>query len=70
MVTPGNFIKLLAENVTMRGLKNVAIVFNGVKKRGIVNFGYGYGYGQGGNYGNPKKKENKSSKKTRRRSVQ
>jgi tyrosine-protein kinase Etk/Wzc len=70
MVTPGNFIKLLDENVTMRGLKNVAIIFNGVKSRGIAHFGYGYGYGQGGNYGKPKKKQKKTSKKTRRGSLQ
>ena len=33
-------------------LKNVAIIFNGIKARGFINrnFGYGYGYGYGSYY--------------------
>jgi tyrosine-protein kinase Etk/Wzc len=66
MVTPGNFIKLLDENITVRGLKNVAIIFNGVKNRGIGRYGYGYGYGHAGNYAYDKKRKAKKSKGARR----
>jgi tyrosine-protein kinase Etk/Wzc len=64
-VTPGNFIKLLDENMTMRGLKNLAIVFNGVKNRGLGRYGYGYGYGHNSNYTYEKKKKAKKAKSSR-----
>jgi capsular exopolysaccharide synthesis family protein len=67
MVTPGNFIKLLDENITIRGLKNLAIVFNGVKNRGLGRYGYGYGYGHSSNYTYEKKKKDKKSKRSQRR---
>ncbi|HTI90483.1 MAG TPA: polysaccharide biosynthesis tyrosine autokinase [Puia sp.] len=50
-VTPKRAIMLLDENMTLRPLKNPAIVFNGVKNRGVGQYGYGYGYGYEGNYG-------------------
>jgi tyrosine-protein kinase Etk/Wzc len=64
-VTPKGFIKMLDENIGMRGLKNMAIIFNGVKGRGLGRYGYGYGYGYGGSYGYDQeqtKKEKKSKK--------
>lgn len=38
-------IQRLDENNKINELKNMAIVFNGVKPRGIGRYGYGYGYG-------------------------
>jgi hypothetical protein len=38
---------LLDENNRVRGLKNLALIFNGVKSRGIGKGGYGNGYGYG-----------------------
>jgi tyrosine-protein kinase Etk/Wzc len=63
-VTPKSAIKHLDDNVAMRTLKNMAIIFNGVKSRGIGQYGYGYGYGYGGNYGyeeTPKKDKKKKN---------
>ena len=46
--TPKHIIKRLDSSTKLEFLKNVAIVFNGVKKRGLTrginDFGYGYGY--------------------------
>jgi tyrosine-protein kinase Etk/Wzc len=62
-VTPRGFVKMLDENAKMRGLKNVAIVFNGVKNKGIGRYGYSYGYGYGKEYGyRDNKKEGKKAK--------
>ena len=51
--TPRIYLQLLDENNRVRGLKNLAIIFNGVKARGIGKGGYGngYGYGYGVGYG-------------------
>jgi len=38
-------LKKLAEKLKTRGLKNPAIVFNGIKGKGFGKYGYGYGYG-------------------------
>jgi len=66
-VTPKMYIKLLDENIRMRGLKNMAIVFNGVKNRGMGRntYGYGYGYnsGYGYEYGNEDKKKRNKGKR-------
>ncbi|MEO7802491.1 MAG: polysaccharide biosynthesis tyrosine autokinase [Ginsengibacter sp.] len=45
--TPTSYIKKLDRNIKSMPLKNVAIIFNGIKARGFINknFGYGYGYG-------------------------
>ena len=45
--TPRMYIQLMDENNKVRGLKNLAIIFNGVKARGLGKGGYGYGYGYG-----------------------
>jgi tyrosine-protein kinase Etk/Wzc len=45
-----NNIKVLNENMDSHKIKNVALVFNGIKKRGIGQYSYGYGYGYGNDY--------------------
>jgi hypothetical protein len=66
-VTPKGYIKMLDEHSKVRGLKNLAIVFNGVKNRGMggINYGYGYGYGKeyGYGYGEEKKRRKKDKVK-------
>ncbi|WP_157580843.1 GumC family protein [Segetibacter koreensis] len=46
------FIKTLDETNRFKPLKNLAIVFNGIKPRGFIKgtFGYGYGYGYENKY--------------------
>ena len=45
-------IKRIDDNLEINPLKNPAIIFNGVKKRGFFknNYGYGYDYVYGGKY--------------------
>jgi len=52
--TPETMVEMLDQNSKVKTLKNLAIVFNGIKPRGILMKGYGYGYGYGYNnvYGN------------------
>jgi capsular exopolysaccharide synthesis family protein len=45
-----NNIQMLSENMNSHNIKNVVIVFNGIKKRGIGQYSYGYGYGYGYDY--------------------
>ncbi len=45
--TPKTTVQLLDESNKIKALKNLAIVFNGVKSRGFTEKGYGYGYGYG-----------------------
>jgi tyrosine-protein kinase Etk/Wzc len=63
-VTPKAAIKMLDESIRMRTLKNIAIIFNGVKSRGVGQYGYGYGFGYGGNYGY--EEDNKNQKKSKK----
>lgn len=44
--TPKTVLQLLDENLKIRALTNISIVFNGVRSRGLAKgmFGYGYGY--------------------------
>jgi tyrosine-protein kinase Etk/Wzc len=49
--TPKVHVQLLDENTGMYRMKNIGIVFNGVKKRGTGKYGYGYGYGYNFDYG-------------------
>ena len=48
--TPKAIVRLLDQNNKIKSLKNVAIVFNGVKARGFIKHAYGYGYGFGYEY--------------------
>src|SRR6266542_293824 len=43
-------VRLLDQNKKIKSLKNIAIVFNGVKARGFIKHAYGYGYGFGYEY--------------------
>jgi tyrosine-protein kinase Etk/Wzc len=45
--TPRIYLQMLEENNKVKGLKNLALIFNGVKSRGIGKGGYGNGYGYG-----------------------
>jgi Mrp family chromosome partitioning ATPase len=66
--TPKMIIKRIDETMEINPLKNVAIIFNGVKKRGFFknNYGYGYDYVYGGKYGPTDNKKKKSQKKESR----
>ena len=59
--TPKLSIQRIDENNKINELKNLAIVFNGVRSRGFGNsaYGYGYGYGYGYVYNNGKKGKKK-----------
>jgi capsular exopolysaccharide synthesis family protein len=46
-VTPKSIIEKLDSDMVAYNFKNVAIVFNGVKKRGFGKYSYGYGFGYG-----------------------
>ena len=59
--TPKIHIKMMEENMEQHNVRNVGIVFNGVKKRGLAGYGYGYGYGQNYAYGYGNKKRKKKS---------
>jgi tyrosine-protein kinase Etk/Wzc len=52
-VTPKMYIRKMDENTRITALKNMAIIFNGVKSRGMGadTYGYGYGYGNANGYG-------------------
>lgn len=45
--TPKVFVQRIDEENKMSQLKNLAIVFNGIRPRGFGNKNYGYGYGYG-----------------------
>lgn len=45
--TPKAFIKKLDDTNRFKPLKNMVIVFNGIKPRGFIKRDYGYGYGYG-----------------------
>jgi tyrosine-protein kinase Etk/Wzc len=49
--TPKRILQLVDENMIVRPLNNISIVFNGVKERGFAKNEDGYGYGQGYGYG-------------------
>ena len=65
-LTPKIHIKMLDETMHIHKLNNMAIVFNGVKKRGMGRNDYGYGYGYNNGYGynaEGKKKKTKTDRK-------
>lgn len=63
--TPRIYLQLLDENNRVRGLKNLALIFNGVKSRGIGKAGYGNGYGYGYGVGYGDEYSNTSSRKSK-----
>jgi hypothetical protein len=58
-------LKKLDKSSKLGGLKNMAIIFNGVKSRGIGKYGYEYGYGNsnGSGYAEAERKEKRERKK-------
>jgi tyrosine-protein kinase Etk/Wzc len=60
--TPKIFVERIDENNKINQLKNVAIVFNGIKPRGF-NKNYGYGYGYGYVYNNAGSRDGKTKNK-------
>ncbi|TVZ27518.1 capsular exopolysaccharide synthesis family protein [Gillisia sp. Hel_I_86] len=51
--TPKKIVRRLDQNLGDKNLQHIGIIFNGLKKRGLVkeDSGYGYGYGQAYGYG-------------------
>jgi hypothetical protein len=49
--TPKLFLKKIGEKLRTQSLKNPAIVYNGIRGKGIGKYGYGNGYGYGYGYG-------------------
>jgi tyrosine-protein kinase Etk/Wzc len=45
--TPKSHVELLNKDMASYNIENVAIVFNGVKNRGLGKYSYGYGHGYG-----------------------
>ena len=45
--TPKNNIEILDQEMEAYNVKNIALIFNGVKRRGLGKFSYGYGHGYG-----------------------
>jgi tyrosine-protein kinase Etk/Wzc len=60
--TPKSHIEILNKDMEAYNIKNVAIVFNGIKKRGVGRYSYGYGHGYG--YDNRSTYEQYSKKKS------
>ena len=59
-----NNIRMLHDNMESHNIENVALIFNGIKKRGIGQYSYGYGYGYGYDY---KSSYDSYGKKSKRR---
>lgn len=49
--TPKKAVELMKEHSKVASLKNISIVFNGVKPRGLIKSDYGYGYASGYEFG-------------------
>lgn len=62
--TPKTYMERLDEENQVNQLKNLAIIFNGIRSRGFTKNGYGYGYGYG--YIQNKKPANKQARKSYR----
>ena len=48
-ITPKEKLLIIDEDPKMQDLKNVHIVFNGIRRRGIATSGFGHSYGYGHN---------------------
>lgn len=60
--TPKIFIQKLEQLHKKNSLKNLAIVYNGIKGKGFGKYGYGYGYGYGYRYGYGYTQDSKNKK--------
>jgi Mrp family chromosome partitioning ATPase len=45
------FLKMIQKFYTNNELNSINLIYNGIKKRGVVNYNYNYGYGYGYGYG-------------------
>jgi tyrosine-protein kinase Etk/Wzc len=68
-VTPKAYIKMMDDNARIHTLKNTAIIFNGVKNRGLKGYGYGYGYGYGDNNGYNDESKNRGKKNSVKKGI-
>ncbi|RYE57840.1 MAG: polysaccharide biosynthesis tyrosine autokinase [Sphingobacteriales bacterium] len=61
--TPKKLLERLEQNNKVNELKNIALVFNGVRSRGFIQNKYGYGYGYGYVYDQKREKRVKDREK-------
>ena len=67
--TPRFYLQRRDDQNKIRDLKNMAIIFNGVKNKGLSSYGYGYGYGYGYTEEHtPKQKKSNKQRKTNTKS--
>lgn len=59
--TPKVLVEQIDKNSKVNKLKNMAIVFNGIRPRGFGKHHYGYGYGYGDGYAYKEKRKQKTS---------
>jgi tyrosine-protein kinase Etk/Wzc len=59
--TPKVLVEQIDKNSKVNILKNMAIVFNGIRPRGFGKHHYGYGYGYGDGYAYQEKRKKKTS---------
>jgi capsular exopolysaccharide synthesis family protein len=59
--TPKMLVEQIDKNSKVNILKNMAIVFNGIRPRGFGKHHYGYGYGYGDGYAYKEKRKKKTS---------
>jgi capsular exopolysaccharide synthesis family protein len=60
--TPKVLVEQIDKNSKVNKLKNMAIVFNGIRPRGFGKHHYGYGYGYGDGYAYQEKRKQKKQK--------
>ncbi len=61
--TPKSYVEMLNKDMESYIIENVAIVFNGVKNRGMGKYSYGYGHGYGYDIRSSYEEYSKKSKK-------
>jgi tyrosine-protein kinase Etk/Wzc len=59
--TPKILVQQIDKNNKVNALKNMAIVFNGIRPKGFGKHHYGYGYGYGDGYAYKEKRKQKTS---------
>lgn len=60
--TPKVYLERLDQETTVNQLKNMGIIFNGIRSRGFSKNGYGYGYGYGYIHNSDKKTKKRKKK--------